>query len=71
MEPGETLNDNIRREIAEEVGIVVEKVEYFQSQAWPLPQPSLMMACTAIAMAGSEEVYLFFIEVSIQSKRYI
>ncbi|CAL8110842.1 unnamed protein product [Orchesella dallaii] len=56
MEPGETLNDNIRREIAEEVGIVVEKIEYFQSQAWPLPQPSLMMACTAVAMPGSEEI---------------
>jgi NAD+ diphosphatase len=56
QEPGETLQSCIRREIAEEVGIVVENIEYFQSQTWPLPMSQLMIAATAIAMEGSEEV---------------
>jgi len=56
MEPGEVLQDNVRREIAEEVGIIVERVQYFQSESWPLPQTSLMLACTAVAMKGSEEI---------------
>lgn len=46
----------MRREIAEEAGIVVENVQYFQSQSWPLPQNSLMLGCTAVAMADSEKV---------------
>ncbi|XP_021944322.1 nucleoside diphosphate-linked moiety X motif 13 [Folsomia candida] len=54
MEPGETLQDCVRREIAEEAGIVVEEINYFQSQTWPLPQSSLMLGITAIAMEGSE-----------------
>lgn len=54
---GETLEDAVRREIAEEAGIVVENVTYFQSQSWPLPQNSLMLGCTAVAMpSGSENV---------------
>lgn len=53
---GETLEDSVRREIAEEAGIVVENIKYFQSQSWPLPQNSLMLGCTAVAMPGSEEV---------------
>lgn len=42
--------------MAEEAGIVVDNVEYFQSQAWGLPQTTLMLACTAIALPGSEKV---------------
>jgi 8-oxo-dGTP pyrophosphatase MutT (NUDIX family) len=53
---GETLQDCVRREIAEEAGVVVERIEYFQSQTWPLPQSSLMLGCTAIAMPDSETV---------------
>lgn len=55
---GETLQDCVRREIAEEAGIVVEEINYFQSQTWPLPQSSLMLGITAIAMEGSEVVRL-------------
>jgi NADH pyrophosphatase NudC (nudix superfamily) len=54
---GEALEDTVRREIAEEVGIVVGKVEYFDSQTWPLPQNSLMLACTTMAMPGSVKVF--------------
>jgi len=37
VEPGESLEDNLRREVAEEVGVSVSKIEYFQSQPWPFP----------------------------------
>jgi len=56
MEPGEDAITTVRREIAEEVGIVVEKIAYFDSQTWPLPQSTLMLAFTAVAMPGSEKV---------------
>ncbi|HEU5037706.1 MAG TPA: NAD(+) diphosphatase [Nocardioides sp.] len=41
-EPGETLEDAVRREVREEVGIIVGEVEYFGNQPWPLPA-SLML----------------------------
>jgi NAD+ diphosphatase len=41
-EPGETLEDAVRREVAEETGIAVGDVEYFGNQPWPLPA-SLML----------------------------
>lgn len=46
----------MRREIAEEAGIVVGKIDYFQSQTWPIPQDSLMLGVSAVAMPGSEKV---------------
>jgi len=48
-EPGETLEDAVRREVAEEVGIVVGEVEYFGNQPWPLPA-SLMLGFVARAV---------------------
>jgi NAD+ diphosphatase len=48
-EPGETLEDAVRREVAEEVGIVVGDVEYFGNQPWPLPA-SLMLGFVARAV---------------------
>lgn len=42
LEPGETLEDAVRREVAEETGIVVAEVVYFGNQPWPLPA-SLMV----------------------------
>ena len=41
-EPGESLEDAVRREVAEEVGVEVGEVGYFGNQPWPLPQ-SLML----------------------------
>jgi NAD+ diphosphatase len=46
VEPGETLEECVRREIREEVGIEVKKINYFGSQPWPFPH-SLMVAFTA------------------------
>ncbi len=43
VEPGETLEQCIAREVLEEVGIAVTNVEYFASQPWPFPN-SLMIA---------------------------
>jgi NAD+ diphosphatase len=48
-EPGETLEDAVRREVAEEVGIEVGDVAYFGNQPWPLPA-SLMLGFVARAL---------------------
>lgn len=48
VEPGETFEDAVRREVMEEVGIVVGEVTYFGNQPWPLPQ-SLMVGFLARA----------------------
>lgn len=50
VEPGESLEDAVRREVAEESGVVVGEVHYHSSQPWPLPQ-SLMVGFTAKAIA--------------------
>ena len=46
VEPGESIEDAVAREIREEVGIGVENVTYFGSQPWPFPN-SLMIGFTA------------------------
>lgn len=52
VEPGETLEDTIKRETREEVGVEVKNIRYFGSQPWPFPH-SLMIAFTA-EYAGGE-----------------
>ncbi|MXG91651.1 NAD(+) diphosphatase [Nocardioides flavescens] len=47
-EPGETLEDAVRREVLEEVGVHVGEVTYFGNQPWPLPA-SLMVGFTGRA----------------------
>ena len=54
-EPGETLEDAVRREVAEEVGIRVGEVEYFGNQPWPLPA-SLMIGFVGRAETTEIEV---------------
>lgn len=49
VEPGESLEDAVRREVAEESGVIVGDVHYHSSQPWPLPQ-SLMVGFTAKAV---------------------
>lgn len=50
-EPGESLENCVRREIREEVGIEVTNIQYFGSQPWPFPD-SLMIAFTAQFASG-------------------
>jgi NAD+ diphosphatase len=52
VEPGESLEDAVRREVMEETGIPVGDVEYHSSQPWPFPS-SLMLGFTAYA-TGTE-----------------
>ena len=46
MEPGETLEDTVHREVHEEVGVRVRNIRYFGSQPWPFPN-SLMLGFVA------------------------
>ena len=50
VEPGESLEDTVRREVMEEIGVPVGDVRYRSSQPWPFPA-SLMVAFTARAEA--------------------
>ncbi len=49
VEPGETIEDAVRREVFEEAGIRVGHVDYLMSQPWPFPA-SLMIACRGVAL---------------------
>ncbi len=49
VEPGESLEEAVRREVMEEVGIAVAEVRYRSSQPWPFPA-SIMLGFTARAM---------------------
>jgi NAD+ diphosphatase len=50
LEVGESMEETVRREIAEELGIDCIDVRYSgMSQPWPFPNSSMMCAFTAIA----------------------
>jgi NAD+ diphosphatase len=55
VEPGETFEDCVAREVLEETGIVVKSVKYFGSQPWPFPD-SLMVAFTCEYSSGEIKV---------------
>jgi NADH pyrophosphatase NudC (nudix superfamily) len=50
VEPGESLEDAVAREVHEETGVTVLDAEYHSSQPWPFPS-SLMIGFTARAAA--------------------
>jgi NAD+ diphosphatase len=50
VEPGETLEAAVRREVMEEAGVPVGEVQYLSSQPWPFPA-SLMFGCAGEALA--------------------
>jgi NAD+ diphosphatase len=49
VEPGESVEDAVRRETLEEAGVVCGRISYFASQPWPFPM-SLMIGCHAEAL---------------------
>jgi NAD+ diphosphatase len=69
VEPGETIEECIKREIFEEVGIRVKNIKYFGSQPWPFPN-SLMIGFTAdyesgeIAVDGKEIIEAAWFDVN-------
>ena len=54
-EPGETIEEAVRREVIEETGVACGRVNYFTSQPWPFPS-SLMIGCVAEAL--SEDIVI-------------
>ena len=55
LEPGETIEAAVRREIREEANVACRAVQYFASQPWPFPA-SLMIGCFAEAQSRDVEV---------------
>ena len=60
VEPGETLEAAVRREVMEETGVAVGAVSYLASQPWPFPT-SLMVGCRGEAL--SREITLDPVEL--------
>jgi len=55
MEPGETIEEAVRREVLEEASIVVGSVRYMASQPWPFPS-SLMIGCVGEALSEAVKI---------------
>ena len=55
LDPGETLEQAVAREVREEVGIAIGDIRYVTSQPWPFPN-SLMAGFRAVHVAGEIEV---------------
>lgn len=60
IEPGESAEEAVRREIFEEVGLTVGNLRYFRSQAWPFPH-SLMLGY--FAEASSRRIRIDGVEI--------
>ena len=56
LEPGESMEEAVAREVGEEAGLRVRNVRYVASQPWPFPHAQLMLAC--IAEAESDAITL-------------
>ncbi|KPQ21131.1 MULTISPECIES: NAD(+) diphosphatase [unclassified Halomonas] len=61
IEPGETAEEAVHREIFEEVGVHVSQLRYYQSQAWPFPH-SLMLGF--FAEATTRRIRIDEVEIS-------
>lgn len=55
VEPGESLEHAVRREVREEIGIKIKNISYFASQPWPFPN-SLMVGFLADYESGEINV---------------
>ena len=55
VEPGESIEEAVHREVSEEVGIKIKNLKYMKSQSWPFPN-SLMLGFTAEYESGDIKV---------------
>jgi NADH pyrophosphatase NudC (nudix superfamily) len=55
VDVGESLENCVRREVAEEVGMEVNEVRVRGSQHWPFPTGSLMVGCEAVLAVGDQQ----------------
>jgi NAD+ diphosphatase len=55
VEPGESIEEAVHREVSEEVGIKIKNIKYMKSQSWPFPN-SLMLGFTAEYDSGDIKV---------------
>lgn len=55
VEPGESIEEAVHREVCEEIGIEIKNLKYMKSQSWPFPN-SLMLAFTAEYNSGEINV---------------
>ena len=55
VEPGESIEEAVHREVAEEIGINIKNLKYQKSQSWPFPN-SLMLGFTAEYDSGEIKV---------------
>ncbi|CAG0894302.1 unnamed protein product [Cyprideis torosa] len=54
METGETIEETVHREVAEEVGLPLSSFRVVDSQHWPFPDNNLMIGCFATAASADE-----------------
>ncbi|EHB17471.1 Nucleoside diphosphate-linked moiety X motif 13 [Heterocephalus glaber] len=64
---GESVEEAVQREVAEEVGLEVESMQYSASQHWPFPNSSLMIACHATVKPGQTEIQVNLRELEAAS----
>ncbi|XP_068272700.1 NAD(P)H pyrophosphatase NUDT13, mitochondrial isoform X1 [Nyctibius grandis] len=60
---GESVEETVQREVAEEVGLEVESLWYSASQHWPFPSSCLMIACHALVKAQQAEINMNSLEL--------
>lgn len=56
VEPGESIEQSVRREVFEEAGVTVGEVEYVASQPWPFPSSLMLGFLARTDPAGSSEI---------------
>jgi NAD+ diphosphatase len=66
VEPGESIEEAVRRETLEEAGIPAGRVAYFASQPWPFPM-SIMIGCFVEASTGKLKID----EVELEAARWV
>ncbi|XP_035394794.1 NAD(P)H pyrophosphatase NUDT13, mitochondrial isoform X3 [Cygnus olor] len=60
---GESVEEALRREVAEEVGLEVQSFRYSASQHWPFPSSCLMIACHALVGGKQTEISMNSLEL--------